>query len=306
MLTIVPSSMIDISDATVGMLTPELFGAIGDGVSNDSVPWAALIETASATKTRILARRDYYVPDGITLASDVHIDGGGTGKIRSNGVVREALYGDGVLNVSIRSLSVFVPRSNLRSGKFCILFMEGSNIRIDNVRTDGGTVGIWTLNCSDVKVTNCFIDTPKADGVHFGHGSRNCQAIGNTVKNSGDDAFSTTFYTGYSRPSDIVFANNIVLGTIWGCGVAAYSADNVTIIGNTIRETALSGISATIHEDTDGCGRVTIVGNTISLAGRADKQPNSYWDGTDPSLDPAVTSLSHKSALVVNLSLIHI
>lgn len=280
---------------------PVTYGAVGDGVTDDTAAFdlleAALIANGGGY---VVLDRSFNIPLGLNWTiGNLTIDGLGIGEIKSLGVPNDAIFFHDANNLTLKDFRVTVPRANLRSGKFCVLFANAVGVNVSNIHTDGGTVGVWTSNCQDVNVTDCYIDTPKADGIHFGQGSSRCVAANNTVVNSGDDAFSTTYYSGSARPTDIVFADNIVRGTIWGAGVAAYSADRVTITGNNISNTALFGVVLTTH---DGGGKptdCTVSSNQIHGACQAEKQPDSYWNGTDPGLDPPVTSELHKSAIVV-------
>lgn len=280
---------------------PVTYGAVGDGVTDDTAAFnlleAALIANGGGY---VVLDRSFNIPAGLDWTiGNLTLDGLGIGEIKSSGVPNDAIFFHDANNLTLKDFRVTVPRANLRSGKFCVLFANAVGVTVSNIHTDGGTVGVWTSNCQDVNVTGCYIDTPKADGIHFGQGSSRCVAANNTVVNSGDDAFSTTYYSGSARPTDIVFADNIVRGTIWGAGVAAYSADRVTITGNNISNTALFGIVLTTN---DGGGKptdCTVASNQIHGACQAETQPDSYWNGTNPALDPPVTSELHKSAIVV-------
>lgn len=283
-------------------ITPEDFGAVGDGVIDDTAAFTAInLHLTANSGGYVLLRKTYNIPDGWQIpTSDVAIYGLGQGEIKSSGLVNDAIYGTSKNNIIVDGVKVSIPRTNLRSGKFCIIFTTSNNIRVRNCHTDGGTVGVWTVNCTDVLVTDCYIDTPKADGIHFGHGSKRCRAINNTVVNSGDDAFSTTYYTGFGgRPADITFIGNTVVGTIWGFGVAAYGVDRCVIANNNISGTALGGVTITDHEDSGNAADVLVTGNRISDACNAEVIPESYWNGTAPGLDPDVTSDLQKSAIVV-------
>jgi hypothetical protein len=147
-------------------------------------------------------------------------------------------------------------------------------------------------------VTGCYVDTPKADGIHFGQGSTFCKAIGNTVRNAADDSIATTSNeTGFSFPRSrsIVIANNVVDGSIAGAGVNIYSSDDVIVSGNILRNIGYSGISVSFFEDAI-CNNVTIVGNMVDGCGQAEVQPNHYWFNS-PLPDPPVTAPSFQSGI---------
>lgn len=287
----------------------ECLGAAGDGIADDTLAFTnAMSFFAAKGGGYLFATRVYNVPAGVELVSNVTLDGRGTGILNGLGVgdSDHTIIGQGISNVTIKDISSTVPRTNFRIGGMAILFAESSNIRISDCRTDGGMAGIWFVHCSDVIVTGCYVDTPKADGIHFGHGSYNCSALNNTVVNTGDDALATTYYDGYPRPTNIKFIGNTVLGTIWGAGVAVYSADCVVISDNIINGTALYGIVITNHDGAEDPSVVTITGNNLSVLCRADKVPYSYWDGTNPDDDPAVVSTLHMSGMAIGGSRIRV
>jgi hypothetical protein len=292
-------------------VTPELFGAVGDwngttGTDNTiafSLMNAYLLANSGG---RVSMAGKYYVPNGWILpCGNIEIDGHGVAEVHSLGSVSPTLSATSFNKITVRGLRCTVPLTNLRSGQINIFFTFCNFVRVYDCSTQGGQAGIWFFTCNDIMVEGCHIDTPKADGIHFGQGSSRCKAIGNTVLNSGDDAFSTTYYAGEPRPSEITFANNIVVGTLWGCGVSAYDADNVVIVGNNIRNTALAGINLGANGG-PGCTNVEVTGNKQYGTNLAETQPNSYWFGTDPALDPPVTAISFESGMYIqgtNLSI---
>ena len=291
-----------VQDKLRGLVAPEDFGAVGDGVANDELAFEKLnAHLLAIGGGKVEARRYYNLPNGFTITADnVTLDGCGTGRIYSSGNQSHAVYSQNTENITIENLSIYIPRTNLRTGGFCMLFDGCDFVTVRGCKTDGGVVGLWSINCNDVLVESCHIDTPKADGVHFGHGSNRCKAIGNTVLNQGDDAFSVTYYAGFDRPTDIVIANNIAIGGVWGYGASVYSADRVVITGNTFQNMPLGGVNLYVHDGGAICSDVVVSGNNIDGSNRAEKQPESYWFGTDPALDPAVTSPLHSSSFVIS------
>lgn len=277
-------------------VTPAMFGAAGDGVTDDTAAFTRLAAYLAANNGgTVVAPRRYYLPGGFKIATDnVVFDGDNRGEIICGGKTGEAFSGENRSFITIKNITLSLPQSNLRTDKFCVLFTNSNNLLFENVKTNYGVVGIWTVQCNDVMVKGCRINTPKADGIHFGHGSKRCKASGNTVISPGDDAFSTTYYTGYSRPQDITFVDNTVIGTIWGAGVAVYSGDRVLVANNNISNTAIYGIVVATHEDGGDPKNVIVNGNIISGACYSTIVPNNYWFGTP---DEQVTSESHKSAI---------
>ena len=55
---------------TVTYLTPEVFGAIGDGYADDSVPISLCLATASTTKQTVLMAKKYYISNPIDINTD--------------------------------------------------------------------------------------------------------------------------------------------------------------------------------------------------------------------------------------------
>ena len=59
---------------TVTYLTPEDFGAIGDGFADDSVPISLCLATAATTKQTVLMAKKYYISNPIDISQDgLHI-----------------------------------------------------------------------------------------------------------------------------------------------------------------------------------------------------------------------------------------
>lgn len=286
---------------------PEQFGAVGDwnGTSgtDDSQAFVYLAEhVVNNPGCVVTIRKQHYVKHGWTLpASNVSIVGVGKAEIHSDGALGEhTLHIQGQSNIRIEGVKLSQPRSLPRRNEFALSFAECSNVRVKQVHTDGSTAGIWFYHCSDVIVEGCYIDTPKADGIHFGQGSSYCKAIGNTVINPGDDAFSTTYYDNTTgRPHHIGYYSNTVSGGRWGFAYAVYSADHVEIIGNSGDEVALGLILVTEHVAVGGSASTDVIvsGNRGNGLCRVNAVPESYWFG---SADLPLTSPLQMSGMVVS------
>lgn len=274
-------------------LSPEQFGAVGDGVTNDSAAFNTINSILVARGGgRVDLRKNYFLPTGWVLPCDnIHIDGHSTAVLHGLAATGSdhVLFATGLSNIKVEGLKVTAPRSNLRTGSFACMFANCTNIIFRDVDTDGGTVGNWFYQCSRVRVYGGNIQTPKADGLHFGQGCFDCKAIGTKVDGAGDDSFSITFYDGFPVPFDIDLIGCEASNSIAGAGFANYGGRNVNFLKCRGKELAGNGVLMTtfmsspvpanceIDVKIDGCARAT-------------KIPNSYWFGTDPLLDPDVPS----------------
>lgn len=276
-------------------ITPEQFGAIGDwnGAigTDDSAKFVQIAAHIAANPGCVLTiRRRHYVASGVVVnAGNFTVQGVGVAELHSDGAAgQHTLRVNDSPNISIFGLKCTQPRSLLRGNEFAFFFYQCSNVHVENCKTDGATAGIWFRYCFDVVVLGCTIDTPKADGIHFGHGSQRCKAIGNTVLNPGDDAFATTWDEFFNRrPRNIGFYNNMVRGGVWGFGVAIYSADVVNVVGNRFEDLALGAVNVRNYPEAGTASlRVNVVGNTSIQSNRVNALPNMYWYGTpDVTID---------------------
>jgi len=272
----------------------ESFGAIDDGITDDTIAFKKAMKSGSD----LLITKTYNVPGGVELLSGITLDGAGTGVILSNGKENRGLHGIGLKGVTIKGLTTKIPVSNTRANSYInIQFKDCDDVVVDSCKTVGGVAGMWFVSCNDVVVKNSVVRTPKADGIHFGHGSKRCLAEKNHVINAGDDSFATTYYKGYAgRPSDIKFIDNVVSGSIWGRGVAVYSGDNIEISGNTINGTGTGGIAIVEHQDGGLSKKITVTNNVISNSNTAKVIPYKYWNG---GIDKKITSRLHNACFPI-------
>lgn len=285
-------------------IKPEQFGAIGDwnGTTgtDDSTVFSRIAAHMALYRSTLLVSKRHYVKSGWTFsASNCVVALMPGSEIHSDGASGQHTFSaTNVSNVTIIGKGKFSqPRTLLRGNEFAICFTESSGINISGVKTDGATAGIWFTHCTDSRVIDCVIDTPKADGIHFAFGSSYCKAINNTVINAGDDSLAATYYdvtTG--RPHDLEFRGNKTRGGVWGFGCSVYGADDVLICDNDFRECALGAVQTTIFNDSAPCTNISIKNNTIKGSNRVNVVPENYWFGTP---DQPIVSPLHLSCFVL-------
>ncbi len=121
---------------------PEWFGAVGDGVSDDTM---ALIKALSFYKNVILLNQ-YGITQTLTLGSNISIDGGGAIKQLQQDIF--CLYGNNISNIRISNIKL----NGLKTGNEVYGF-------------DNPNQGIYLVNCSNVFIENCVVTNFANQGI---------------------------------------------------------------------------------------------------------------------------------------------
>lgn len=253
-------------------VTPEMFGATGNGTTDDRVGIQKAIDYCNANYVsgvgpRIVTFTSNYVVSldpsapnivgensvgrtAINLLSGVTLQGNGkiilysgTGGTTSGGVITN--YSGPCNNVTIRGITVDGGAGVISgTGISCIKLLDGDNILVDGVTVINSTAGgIYlrqgtnaTYGCSNSRVVNCFIKGVAYIGIQL------------------------------QRPDTITVMNNVILNctdnaidvegndsSITGQGVAR----KVLITGNNV-DTCLSGVFL------ESCGDINVTSNIIT------------------------------------------
>ena len=269
-LTKVTYSMIDGAAVSV-----KDFGAVGDGVANDTSAIQAAIN---------FGNKGVYFPDGtylinaaLTVPSNRTLFGTGTIKLANNaGVnstnprVADMLVGTAVSNVTIDGLSFDGNKTNQTVGTAMILFVDdtsvkASNIKITNCNVYNGFIsGIGFGGVQSGIVSNCHIYNHNFHGYYSGGGTllatENVTIIGNTLE---DCAGAGIIPMGNGKHTTIS-GNALYRCGGNGDGITCYDVDNeyVTISGNVVIDSINHGIHA-------GGRYTSIVGNVVKNSGQA-------------------------------------
>lgn len=228
---------------TVGV-TPQMFGAKGDGVSNDTKPIQSAIDFASKNGVSIV-----FIPEGTYLVRNLRLKANVT------------LVGEGE-----NSILKADPSCQTWDG---ILYCEKLNtVLINNITFDGnkpvvpgdpqkGTVNLWVNDSQNVEIKNCSFQNNFYLGICIKRSNTisisNCKFINldcgiiTSSYPSSNITITNNYFDGaeYSEPisifglnegyhENITITNNIIKNHTKGSGILVRAAKTVFISDNTI------------------------------------------------------------------------
>lgn len=266
--------------ATLGAVSPisvMQYGAVGDGITDDSVAIQAALTAAGAAGggTVMLTPGHVYryaSTTWLTVPANVTLWGYGATLqplVPNNfSAIRLAGNKANCMGVFINSAATI---RNVTGDGSCggIYVGDGSNtltqnnIIRDNYIYKVGAASIYMVNAFAPNVFNNTVDSGLSDGIHCTMGSNGVKVIGNRVLNAGDDYLACISYsTDATGPCfDIQWIGNYVEGNVFANGADIHS-NNVLMLGNIIRNTASAGIYVGTEEGLS-YQNIDIIGNYI-------------------------------------------
>ena len=233
--------------------TPEKFGAIGDGVTNDT----KAVQDAINSGLPVLFSKTYLVCatgspwyHAITIPSGAYLFGDGTIKLEANNYSNyDILYMTGVSDVIIRDIKIIgdLETHGGASGEWGYgIDIDGcANITIDNVSVtecwgDGIIVnnlidanGVYAIN-KNVKIVNCTVTDNGRNNISVSKGEDievgNCYIYNakRTAPKAGIDVEPDANET----VKNITIHDNIIVGNVWGIEVVVSNTPKVSGVEN--------------------------------------------------------------------------
>jgi hypothetical protein len=313
-------------DKNTELLSVKDFGAVGNGIADDSLAIQATIDALTVGGRVYFPPGTYRISVSIVVPSNVHLFGAGDSSI----IQTLADFGD---NPMIRNETLAPATTGARDTG-----IEVSHLKLDGNKANNST-GTEFAHCisfravAETKVHDVFCFEPKGDGIIFDKASglstntsrssaynnfiegcarqgiamtsgNNMIVMGNTILNGDKHGIDLETGTGQNA-TDIVIANNVIVGNGDGAAQAGIAVqkdqgtqENVVVIGNVIRDQTGSGI---VYRTTDG---LVITGNMID---NPSQNGISQVDNSTPagriSITNNVVQAPGNVGIVYNLSL---
>jgi hypothetical protein len=249
------------------------YNAVGDGTTDDTLPIQAAINDAESLGGGII-----FLPPEFTflITGTLEISGNNI-TLTGGGFIKQGFTGAGCIlittaatNISIKGINFIFSSSLTDSGPF--LANQGTKVKItENTLNTSIGMGIWNGGCYDTVIANNVIvgSGLKAgcDGIHVAAGAQRVEIVGNQIYNTGDDCISVVYYAADSASPQYVniAGNNCIDGNARGVNVS--NAKHITISGNYIESSIGFGINIDNWDRTDMAENISIIGNTIRNTG---------------------------------------
>lgn len=255
----------------MGIISVKSYGAIGDGVTDDTAAIVSAIAALTTGSGLFFPAGTYNITSMVTCSkSDIIVYGnnatifkGFSTPAGNNATI--SFTGSNVIVYGLYFEQTVIDRT--ATGIF--LRAAGDNILIrDCTFANAENMNIYIVGAAThIKVANNTFKDSKGDGVHICGGSKYVEVIGNVMNGLGDDGISCVWYS--TEDEQVQYVN--IVGNFYyngdGRGINISSGKDVTISSNYIHTTAVSGLSVAVWDRTDFSENISIVGNTIRNAG---------------------------------------
>lgn len=229
-------------------VSPEMFGARGDGSMDDTISLQRALDSLSPGDTlRLGSGRTYRHTDVLTMrVPDVRITGSGTLLATEESRSAVVLAADRVLvdgGVTLRMGPTTGRWAAYEQMKLRIAGHDGVTVR-DVVVDGAAAAGIYIGNgAANFQVENVRIQDTRADGIHITGAAHDGIVRGAIVDRSGDDGVAVVSYDNDPAPVQrILVETATVRDNTWGRGVSVVGGEDITFRTVTVRRSNAAAI----------------------------------------------------------------
>ena len=230
----------------LGTVTPEQFGAVGNGRTDDQSALQNTFDNANG-RTVVLAAGRTYAHSGVLHlhVAGLHVTGGGT-LLATNEqysdvwIDADNITLDGSLTVTIASTT---RRWDSWDQMAVRLEAHSGDVVRDLTVNGSAAAGIYVGGAYNFVLDHVTVENTRADGIHMTRGSHNGSVISPTISNTGDDGVAVVSYSQDGTPChDITVTSPRVLSTSWGRGLSVVGGENITETNISVANTSAAGV----------------------------------------------------------------
>jgi hypothetical protein len=252
------------------IVTPESFGCVGDGTTDDTANFQAALNSCGPGKTLWCANTYKHT-------AVLPINRAGT-TIAGPGVILATAEGTSAVQVLANNVSIdgvtfrmasTTARGSLLTEHKLMLGAGVSGTILRNLLIDGSRAsGIFVYGAKNFVVDNCKVQNTRADGLHMTNGASFGYARNHTSSATGDDGVAVVSYlTDASMCHDILIESPTVTGNTFGRGCSVVGGDSIRWTNVNVTNSFAASLYFAVESSNGGTystTNVTVTGGTLT------------------------------------------
>ena len=209
-------------------ISPDNFGAVGDGIANDTAALQAAIDSLPSGGTLTIPAGKVYRHSSLLRITKPGVTINGSGTLLASNESSSALIIQAD-NVTVDGLTLEASPTTKRWEAYeqmKLLLLGHSGIVVKNVTINGSAAaGIYVGSTTNFTLADVSVNNTRADAIHITSGASGGKVLRPTITGSGDDGVAIVSYEG-----DGAIVNNItvvsprVLNQVWVVHTASSEA----------------------------------------------------------------------------------
>lgn len=228
------------------MVTPEDFGAVGDGVADDTVALQEALDSLGRGQALVLDRGRVYRHTAVLLARQPGSRIVGQGELLATDEAQSSLQLQAD-DIQVHGIVLSVVRTTKRwegLDQHRLVLGRHRGLRVSEVKvTRSAAAGIFVDGARGFTIEDVAVSDTRADGIHLTGGAEDGVVLRPVVSRSGDDAVAVVSYRsdpGVSRRISVLSPR--VRTTTGGRGVSVVGGEDIVYRDVHVEGSAAAGI----------------------------------------------------------------